>query len=485
MSTHIRRSLLISFGLTWVLLFLQFITSLIIARLLTPAELGVYSIVAILIGIGHTIRDLGVAEYIIQEKELNEARIRSSSLLTFLAAWMIGLVAWLMAGTIANFYQVPDLEELMHIMAINFFLTPFGSVVIAYLRRQLEFGLIAKIRLVVAITQALLSVSLAYLGFSYFSMAYSAVTGMILNILLVQMVRPRGFPLFPAVGELRHILSFGVFSSLRVILLDLDKGSPDLVLGRLMNMEAVGYFGRAAGLVDLFNRLVVQATSYVALPHFSDSIRRQRDVTGSFLKAITFLTGMAWPFYAFLFMSADVIVPVLYGGQWHAAIPLVQIISLLEFFLVPFYLQDQLAISTGYVRWEAMRVLASLSLRIAPLLVLPSYGLSVVVAGYAACNLLIAPISFQIMKRLIDIRARDLIRCTGSSFGVFMITLGALVSGKMLLSGMEITSGLKLATSCAIFLSSWTLGILIFHHPLLAELRLVANKLKHLQRPST
>ena len=478
MPPSIRKSLVISFGQTYVLLFLQFIASLIIARLLTPAELGVFSIAAIFIGIGHTLRDLGVVEYIVQEKELNEARIRSASLLAFVAAWSIGLIVWLTAGKVAVFYAVPDLETLMQILAINFVLIPFGSVVMAYLRRRLEFIRIAKIQLSVAIAQSILTVVLAYLGYSYFSMAYSAVAGSLLSLLLVQWNRPKNFPILPAWGEIRHIFSFSAFSSLRTIIQDLEKGSPDLVLGRLMNMEAVGFFGRAAGLVDLFNRLVVRATSYVALPHLSARVRAGIDVTEPFLHAIKFMTGLAWPFYAFLALNADLVVPVLYGNQWHPAVPLVQMICLGEIVLAPFYLQGQLAIATGQVRWEAVRVFVFLALRLVPLFLLTPYGLEAVVAGYAASCLLLAPISLLMLKRFFNIGFRGLASSCRSSLGVLMTCLLFISAGHMLIPLTGIAPGLQLVFACMLFFGGWLVAIRIFHHPLREELSLILGKLQ-------
>lgn len=478
MPPSIRQSLLISFGQTYVLLLLQFIASLIIARLLTPAELGVFSIAAILIAIGHTLRDLGVVEYIVQEKELNDARIRSASLLAFMASWGIGLAAWLMAGQVAAFYAVPDLEKLMQILAINFFLIPFGSVVMAHFRRRLEFVRIAKIQLTVAISQSTLTVVLAYLGHSYFSMAYSAVAGSLLSLLLVQLNRPRGFPVLPALGELRHVFSFGAFSSLRSLLQDIEKGSPDLVLGKLMNMEAVGFFGRAAGLVDLFNRLVVQAASYVALPHLSVRVRAGMDVTEPYLRAITFMTGLAWPFYAFLAVNAGLIVPVLYGNQWHPAVPLVQMICLGEMMLAPFYLQGQLAISSGLVRWEAIRVLISLLLRVVPLFLLFPYGLEAVVAGYVVGCTLLAPISFLMLNHFFKIGIRDLVYSCVRSLGVFLVSLSIMGFGYVLIAQNGFTAGLELTIACAIFAAAWIIGIRVFNHPLGSELSQIAGRLK-------
>ncbi len=481
MATSVRKSLLISFGQTYVLLVLQFVTSLVIARLLTPAELGVFSIAAVLIGIGHTLRDLGVVEYVIQEKELTQARLRSALMMVFIAAWSVGGIAWFASGFVADFYGVADLEKIMRILGVNFFLLPFGSVVMAHMRREMQFGRIAAIQVTASVLQAVLSITLAWWGYSYFSMAYAAVAGTATSILLVLLLRPRGFPFLPSIGELRRVFGFGSFSSARALLQDFDKGAPDLILGRLMNMEAVGYFGRAAGLVDLFNRLVVQATSYVALPHLSAKVRAGEDVNQPYLRAVTYMTGLAWPFYAFLALFAGLIVPMLYGPQWHPAIPLVQFICLGEMLLAPFYLQGQLAISTGHVRWEVVRVLASLLLKLLPLFLLPDYGLPAVAAGYAATSLIVAPLSYLILRKLFDIRLSSLLNTCWRSFGVFLVTLVILAISHRVILQTELTPTLKFIAAFLSFFTGWIVAIHFLDHPLRQEISKVIKRKRGMQ----
>lgn len=478
MPKSVRQSLLISFSQTYILLVSQFLASLVIARLLTPAELGIFSITAIFIGIGQALRDFGVVEYIVQEKDLNEERIRSASTLAFVAAWSIGIIALLISGVVADFYEVPDLAALIQILAVNFFIIPFGSIVKSYLRRQLEFGKLARMQLAVSISQSILTVVLAYLGFSYFSMAYSAVAATILSIVLVQFVRPKGFPFIPSWRGINRVFSFGCFSSLRSLLLDMEKGSPDLVLGRLMNMEAVGYFGRAAGLVDLFNRLVVQATRYVALPHLSAKVRAGEEVAGAFLHAISFLTVLAWPFYAFLALFADELIPFLYGSQWHASVPLVQLICLGELLLAPFYLQAQLAISMGHVRLETLRVLAMLVLRLTPLFLLYPYGLNVVVAGYAGSSVFIAALSIFVLRHFLGIQVWALLLSCRASFGVFLACLSIMGVSLVVVDIAALSGGERLSAACASGIAGWLIGVWLFRHPVRCELRRGLRSLK-------
>lgn len=475
MSLSLRKSLLISFSQNYSVLLLQFIASLIIARLLTPHELGIFSVSFVLIGMGNTLRDFGVVEYIVQEKDLTEQRIRSASMLTFVTAWSIALAAWLLSGPVAAFYGEPDVAWVMRILATNFLLVPFGSVVMAYLRRQMEFARIARIRLAGAVTQSTLAVVLAYFGLSYFSMAIAAVAASALNIGLTQLARPKGFPFWPRVGEMRRIFTFGSFSSLRVLTQDVDKGSPDLLLGRLMNMEAVAFFGRATSLIDLFHRLVVQAINHVALPHLSARVRAGESLTEPFLQSVRHITGVAWPFYAFLSCFAWILVPLLYGHQWDRAIALVQILCVGEIVLAPFYLQEQLFIAHGLVRREALRTLLAAAIKLVPLILLAPYGLTWVAVGVAASTLLVSGISFAMLKKLLGLGLRDLIGACGRSFGVLIISAISSGISAWWLSTMPRSAWVDLPVACIGFGIAWLAAVFATRHPLGDELGKMAQ----------
>lgn len=471
MNTSFRRSLLITLSQSYVALGLQFITSIIIARLLTPEELGVFSVAVVLVAILNTLRDFGVVEYVVQEKELSEARLRAAGMLTFITAWGMAALVLLASGPVADFYRQPDVALLLNILSLNFFLLPFGSVISAHMRRQLDFTRIALIRTIVALVHAGFAIGLAYIGFGYFALAWSVAVASLTNVVLIQISRPKGFPFLPGFKEFRHVFSFGSFSSLSQILKDMDKGGPDLVLGRLMGMESVAYFGRATGLIDLFNRLIMQAVDTVVLPLLSARARNNQDLTQPFLISATYLTGIAWPFYLFIGITAESLIRVLYGDQWDAAIPIVQLLCIGEALIVPFYLQHQLSVSQGLVIREVLRNGLIMGVRLLPLLLLPSYGLKVVATGYACTYLLVAVISYFFLRTTCDARLRELWRSVRPSIYLTAVTAIPLSMSAYFMQLKACESWQILVVSCAALVIGWLIGGGAIRHPCYGELR--------------
>src|SRR5678815_5173054 len=126
--SSVRKSLSLGFAQTYSAMIFQFVASMLIARLLVPHDLGIFSVAAVLVGLAQTVRAFGVPTYIVQEKELTEERIRSAMGVAILVGWVLAGVVALVSVPAALFYREPGVRDVMLVLALNFLLMPFGSV---------------------------------------------------------------------------------------------------------------------------------------------------------------------------------------------------------------------------------------------------------------------------------------------------------------------------------------------------------------------
>ena len=90
-----RKALLYTFTSKYLLLLIQFGSTLILSRLLTPADIGIYTIAYSLVAIGHVFRDFGVGNYIQQEKNLTDDRLRAAMTIALFFAWIMSFFLYL------------------------------------------------------------------------------------------------------------------------------------------------------------------------------------------------------------------------------------------------------------------------------------------------------------------------------------------------------------------------------------------------------
>ena len=134
----VRRALAFSVGERYLMLVVALGSNMIIARLLTPEAIGIYSVSLAVIGIAQVMRDFGVASYLIQETNLTDSHIRTAFGILLIMGIGVAGVLLLAAPYIATLYHESAMVGTLRICALNFFLLPFTTVSLALLRRECQ-----------------------------------------------------------------------------------------------------------------------------------------------------------------------------------------------------------------------------------------------------------------------------------------------------------------------------------------------------------
>lgn len=325
------------------------VSSMVIARLLTPTEIGVFSVTMVLLTFTASLRDMGAGSYLVQERELTAERIR--------AVWTVQLgfgllLACLIASAsypVAIFYDEPRMQEIMLVIAFNYAINPFGSLTYAWLMREMRFDSVAVMRLSASLSGAFVSIFLAWQNFGAISLAYGALASTVANALMAIFFRPRSFPWMPGISEMRRVLAFGSKVSFSNIVGVIAGGAPELFIGKFQNLASAGLYSRANGLVQMFNRLVTDAVSTVCLPWFSRQLREKDGIGDSFLTATAYVSVIGWLFCIILLCEAYPIIRLLYGEQWSESVALTRLLSVAMALSVPASLCYAALMSVGAV----------------------------------------------------------------------------------------------------------------------------------------
>jgi hypothetical protein len=183
--------------------------------------------------------------------------------------------------------------KVMSVLALSFLLIPFGTVTMAWVRRNLEFRKILFVRIATALVGSTTSVLLAFAGYSYMSMAWGLLAGSIVTIVIAQLP-PARLAVAPIVPERAEVFRFGTWSTGTAITSQLTGSVQDLVVGRMISMDAVGYFWpRRRRHRDRLSRVRV---GRVRSRHpFAAKDRAGADVAQGFCTTVRYLTVLIWP----------------------------------------------------------------------------------------------------------------------------------------------------------------------------------------------
>ena len=396
-----RKSIFFSFLDRYASLAIAVVSSMVIARLLTPAEIGVFSVTMVLLMFVSTVRDMGAGQYLVQEKELTTDRIRAVWAVQLGLGLGLACLVLLASYPVSVFYKEPRMRDIMLLVALNYAVNPFGSLTYAWLMREMRFESVALMRFSAGLTGALVSTGLAWQGYGPISLAFGSLSATAMNALMAIYFRPKSFPWLPGIKEIKRVLAFGSKLTGSSIVNVFANGAPELLLGKLQDLAAVGLFSRANGLVQMFYRLFVDAVSVVCLPWFAKQSREQGDFVAPFLKATSYVTAFGWSFCMAIVCLAHPIINVLYGGQWNEAVDLARLLAVAMAFSVPAALCGTALLSSGAATTiakvsviNALQTLMFLSIG-APFGLL-ELGMAAVVAAAVSAFILLRTTSHQI-----------------------------------------------------------------------------------------
>jgi O-antigen/teichoic acid export membrane protein len=476
----VRRSFWLTLADSYFGLVLQVVSTMVIARILTPEEIGVFAIAAVFSTLASMFRDFGVGEYLIQERELNNDKIAAALALNISVSWMMAAAMFLGAPLVARFYAYPGVAAVMHVQAIGFLLVPFGAVTMAWFRRELNFRPVMICNVAGNVTSFAVSIGMAWAGFGYMSLAWSNVIAIAVTVALSVWYRPATFPHWPSLRGVSDVFHFSKFVSLMYIMIQVARGLPEMVIGRALGAVEVAMFSRGGGLVEMFNRLVMRSVWTVCMPFLAKIDREQGTIAPAYARSVAYVTAVGWPVLAFLALGAFSAIRIVYGPQWDAAVPIAQILCITCAIDLIHNMSREALLTRGLAKEaNTLQVILTLLLLVGLLLGVP-FGLvgeALGVMGAVACGVVV---SQWFLLRCVGLHARDLAKACAPSATLCALSISPAAIWCALTGVTEDNYIVFGVGGFAVTFATWLVAIHLLRHPLLSELEPIKRRLSSL-----
>ncbi|MBR9912438.1 MAG: lipopolysaccharide biosynthesis protein [Gammaproteobacteria bacterium] len=479
----VKRALLISFIERYANTCLQFASIMVLARLLTPEDIGIYTVGLAIIGIAHMVRDFGIGKYLVQEKELTQEKVSAALGLTICFAWSLGLIVCVLAPYAADFYKEESIKEVIYVVALNFLIIPFGAMAPALLKRSMSFGTILKINLSSTFVSVVVGISLAYSGHGYMSMAWASVANVAASAIMAQCYLPAKYRVWPSLRNSKKILGFGSHVVGANLANELNSSALDLFVGKYLGFATLGFLSRGQGFVKIYTNVLQKATDPVIQAHLAKTHRMGKGLSTSYFSTVNYVTLVGWFALGFMGLMSFNLIRILYGDQWDAAVPIATILCVGSCITIPNALARGLLVSTGNVRTNFRLTLTFVVLRIALIVTLVDQGLEILLPSFlilASINLFV---THFILFRKFGFSMIQLLNVAWKN--LFIIFVALLVPLYFWLTPNTKSSAIIIEVLIAIPVSclSWLAMTYITRHPIRHEINsLLSHAVQRFQR---
>ena len=295
---------------------LSIVRTVVLARLLVPEVFGLFSICMLVQRGVEIFTETGLGAALVHRQDrVVEAR---HTVFTLMVArgFVIAFIVFLVAPYVASYYGQEVLGPCIQLMAVGFILVGFTNTNTELYRRELNFKSLTYLAQATAIVSLLIVVPLAY----FFRSVWALVIGQVLTFLagaILSYVLIQGRPKFYfEKGLAKELLSYGKFITGVAIFGFIAQEIDNAVVGKVLGMEALGFYVIAYKLASLPATHFSRVTARMMFPVCS---KLQNDLVAMrelFLKVLAFVGHLAIPLAVGMALLAPELVHVLYGEQW-------------------------------------------------------------------------------------------------------------------------------------------------------------------------
>ena len=306
---------------------IQFVISIILARLLMPAEFGLIAMLVLFMSLATALLDSGFGSALIQKQDAT--RVDESSIFYFsivIGLLLAGLLSFA-ATWIAAFYNMPVLAPITRWTSLNLIINSFGMVQTALLTKRIDFKTQMKASLVATALAGAAGIVMAYRGYGVWSLVVQSLAVNAFRTGLLWILCPWRPVLAFSIKSLRNMFPFGSMLMLSSILNTFFVNVYLVVIGKLFSPADLGFYSRAQNIQQLPVQNILSTTvGRVIYPVFSalkqDRVRLKRGLS----KALSTTALINFPLMVGLAIIARPMVLTLLTDKWLPCVPYLQLI---------------------------------------------------------------------------------------------------------------------------------------------------------------
>lgn len=249
---------------------INFGVSIILARLLLPAEFGLIGMIGIFMGIGGALIGSGLGASLIRTTDADQGDYLTVFVFNLVGSIFIYAVMFIAAPYIADFFKQPVLTKITRLYTLSFIISAFTAVQVTRLHKHLDFKTETKSSLVSTLVSAVVGVNLAYSGFGVMSLVWMGLAGAVVNTAMLWVQSGWRPSLIFDQQKFRYHFGFGSRMMFSGILDILFSNAYTLLIGKFYAPAQLGFYNRA----DSFK------TGYThrSMLHFADDFRKEHHI---------------------------------------------------------------------------------------------------------------------------------------------------------------------------------------------------------------
>lgn len=309
--------------------FLQFIKLIVLARLLSPNDFGVFAVAFLSLSALDAVSKMGFESVLIQKKENIKPYLNTVWTVGIIKNLLVATVLFYFSSHIALFFEIPNSIPIIKMLALATIVKGFDNVAIIYFQKELKFKKFVKYQFVVTLIETTITIILAFVFYNAWALALGFLFGSIVRLIMSYSIDPYHPKIEINLLKLKELLVFGKWIFFSGILAFLIMRGDDIFVGKFIGITALGFYQLAFRSSRITAAMISNLVSEVTFPAYSKIQNDILKLKNAYLKVLQlivvfsfFISGL------FLMLSKDFTILFL-GEKWLPMVPAMQVMIIL------------------------------------------------------------------------------------------------------------------------------------------------------------
>lgn len=307
---------------------IQFISGIILARLLTPFDYGCIGMLSIFMVLAESFIDGGFGSALIQKKKPTQTDYSTIFFWNIGMAIVLYAVLFFCAPAISRFYNIPLLCDVLRVQGLVLFIYALNIIQRNQLRKNLNFKLLSIVSISTSIIALVVTIFMAYKGFGVWALVtQNLIVAAIPSLVFWFYVKWRPIWTF-SWTSFKELFGFGFYMFLGHLLNQFSQKIQGLLIGKMYTPSTMGYYSKAEGTEKLASHSISSIMTQITYPLFAQ-VQDDKVVLANIIKRMTMtLAYITFPLLFVLLLCAKPIFVLLYSDRWLQSVPYFQVLCI-------------------------------------------------------------------------------------------------------------------------------------------------------------
>ncbi len=309
------------------------------SHLLSKEDFGYFSAIMAVTTIFASFSETGIGSSIIQRKNADDHYVNNAFTMSFLMGAFLMLLLFCLSGPLSRAVGDVSLKKPLMIMSVTLLCNCLTSINTSLMYKKLQFMRVGVVQLTTVTVSGIISVVLAALGFGFYAILCQAVLNSVLFFLISFFAARPKYRFILVKGTVKEIWSFSGWLMASVVFRNLAQQIDNLMMPRLLSMEALGAYNRPRTLIEKISSKLNSIFDIALFPILSNIQDDQAAMKRAFEKVMFVMSLVGTGLFVILFFNAELIIKIFLGEKWLDLMPMFHVFT----FLVIFNIYGRLA----------------------------------------------------------------------------------------------------------------------------------------------